>query len=121
MYKILLIDDEKEVLENLKELFEVVGCEATIAFDGDEGLRQLASSNFSIVLCDMNMPNMSGLRFMEEVVSKESFASVPVIFHSANLTEGERVQLEIMGAAAFIEKGTNFFKMNKKILEILSK
>jgi CheY-like chemotaxis protein len=120
MLRILLVDDEVEILENLKELFEIIGYEAMIAFDGFEALKQLAISNFNIILCDMNMPNMSGLDFMEMVASHESFASVPVIFHSGNLEERERVQLEKMGAAAFVEKGTPFEKLNKKIQDILS-
>jgi len=105
---------------NSKELFEIIGYEAMIAFDGFEALKQLAISNFNIILCDMNMPNMSGLYFMEMVASHESYASVPVIFQTGNLEEQERVQLEKMGAAAFVEKGAPFEKSNKKIQDILS-
>jgi CheY-like chemotaxis protein len=120
MIRILLIDDEKDILFNLKELLELVGYEVTIAFAGNEGLQYLAESDVHIIVCDMNMPKMCGIQFMKMITKNKRFATVPIIFHSANLAEVERLQLERMGAAGFLEKGMPFEKLNNKILEILA-
>jgi CheY-like chemotaxis protein len=120
MIRVLLIDDNKDILFNFKELFEINGYEAKIAFDGEEGFRQLEKSNFNVVVCDMNMPKMSGFQFMNKVVSDETLPPVPVIIHSGNLSELERLQFEKLGVAAFLKKGTPFEKFNEEILKILS-
>jgi CheY-like chemotaxis protein len=121
MIKILLIDDDEDFVTNLKELFELVGYEIEIACDGEVGFQLLDKIDFHLIICDMHMPKMSGLQFMEKLLTVMSKPYIPVIFHSANLTEIEKFKLEALKSAAILQKSTPFQKLNGEVLKILSK
>ena len=81
MQKILVIDDEKEVLDLLKEFFTSRGYAVATALDGDEGLKQFDLENPDIVLCDIKMPRKDGFAFLKELRSNRRW--VPVVIISA--------------------------------------
>jgi CheY-like chemotaxis protein len=114
-----LIDDEKDFLINLQELLEIYGYETNIAFNGLEGLEKLSKADFNIVICDMSMPHMTGLQFLEEMKKHENFKSVPVVILSAHLADEEKEVLKNTGAAACIQKGIPFNKINETIQKLI--
>jgi CheY-like chemotaxis protein len=70
--KILIVDDNKEDLDSMKEILEKEGCEVVTADDGAEALDQLQSDGFKIALIDIRMPTLSGydlMRLLKERVS----------------------------------------------------
>ena len=68
--KILLVDDEKGVVDMLKSYFEMHSFQVYTAYDGKTALQQ-ASHNPNIVLLDINMPGMDGLTVCEKI--RDSF------------------------------------------------
>lgn len=66
--KILIIDDEKDILDFLKILLETHGYEVTATQDCAEALRLAQTGDFFLAISDIAMPNMDGYEIMEEMV-----------------------------------------------------
>jgi DNA-binding response OmpR family regulator len=65
--KILIIDDEEDLRENLKYVFEKKGYQVELAEDGVQGLKKLESFQPDLIILDLNMPNMGGIEFYEKI------------------------------------------------------
>src|SRR5262249_38929996 len=59
-HRILVVDDESEVADVLREILELAGHDVDFADSGEAALRRLASTDYDVVLSDMRMPGMSG-------------------------------------------------------------
>lgn len=77
---ILIVDDNPNMSQLLSEMLEVFDYESVLARDGDEALKKLDGHEFSLVITDMRMPNMSGLELLEQV--KNRFPKMPVVLIS---------------------------------------
>lgn len=67
--KLLLVDDEHEVLEALQRVFRKVDVDVFTASNGDEGLQTLHNEHIDIVISDLKMPQMDGNQFLRKVAS----------------------------------------------------
>ena len=64
--KILVIDDERSIRNTLKEILEFEGHDVIVAEDGEDGLEKVKTNNFEAVFCDIKMPKMDGMEFLEK-------------------------------------------------------
>jgi two-component system, chemotaxis family, chemotaxis protein CheY len=64
---VLLIDDSKTLRLQAKRALEIAGFEIVEANDGVEALEKLPAQKFCLVVCDVNMPRMGGIEFLETV------------------------------------------------------
>lgn len=84
MKTILIIDDDKEIRESLRELFELEGYGVVTATDGREGWELLSRVHIpDLILLDQNMPEWNGIDFMKRKQQEPRFAHVPVVLMSA--------------------------------------
>jgi len=88
--KILVIDDEEELLDLLQISLRLEGYEVIIAQNGKEGLEKFEKENPDLVLCDIIMPEMDGFEVLTKI-RQNSKKWVPVIMFSAT-TDSERIQ-----------------------------
>lgn len=65
--KILVIDDEEDLRENLKYVFRMKGYEVELAADGVQGLKKLETWTPDLIVLDLNMPNMGGIEFYQKI------------------------------------------------------
>jgi DNA-binding response OmpR family regulator len=65
--KILIIDDEADLRENLKYVFEMKGYTVELAEDGLQGLEKLLTFHPDLIVLDLNMPNMGGIEFYQKI------------------------------------------------------
>jgi len=65
--KILVIDDEKDLVEMIKDFLLVRGYEVMTAANGEEGLEQIAKAAPDLIVLDMNMPKMGGIAFYQRI------------------------------------------------------
>ncbi|HBP18931.1 MAG TPA: two-component system response regulator [Planctomycetes bacterium] len=87
MKKILVVDDSATVRQQVGLALSQAGFKIVEAVDGADGARQIeGSSDLSLVICDVNMPNMSGIEMLEQVKGGGQRASLPVIMLT---TEGD--------------------------------
>ena len=81
--KILIVDDEPDVVAYLEMLLKDHGYETVSAGNGEDGLEQLRSQRPDLVTLDISMPRTSGVRFYKEVKSDPDLASVPIVIVTA--------------------------------------
>lgn len=77
---ILIVDDNPNMSSLLVDMLEIFDYESVRAGDGVEALEKLENGNFSLVITDMRMPNMTGLELLERV--KEKYPKIPVVLIS---------------------------------------
>jgi len=83
MAKILIIDDEKEIIELLTLYLEKDNFSVSGALDGESGLKLLEENDFDCVLLDIMIPNINGFNVLKAI---RKTSSIPVIIISAKIT-----------------------------------
>ena len=78
MSQILIVDDSAMVRRQVCNTLRTAGYEVCEAIDGQDALEKLTSDTW-LVVCDVTMPRMDGLQFLETLRANPSFASLPVI------------------------------------------
>ena len=77
--RVLVVDDERDMAESCAFLLDRAGYQTTTAFSGPEALEEIARQSFSLVITDLRMPGMSGLRLLDEVKARDPDVEVLVI------------------------------------------
>jgi CheY-like chemotaxis protein len=96
--QILLIEDDKDISDVLKDLLESEGYRVTTAENGKEGLDLLAGSSYlpDLILVDLMMPIMNGFEFCKTKNEQEKLKSIPTIVMSADgHMDKKRDQLDV--------------------------
>jgi DNA-binding SARP family transcriptional activator len=100
--RVLVVEDEVVTQTRLQDLVSRAGYEAVVASDGVEALFQLSQGTFDLVLADIWMPLLDGMKLLQIV--REKLAHTPVVL----ITESADVELEanclVMGAADYVTK-----------------
>ncbi len=102
MASILIIDDEKAIRKTLTEILSFEGYKLEEAADGDEGLKKFKEKTYDVVLCDIKMPKLDGIEFLQKAV--ETNPDVPIIMISGHGNIETAVEAVKKGAYDFIQK-----------------
>ncbi|MGE4568356.1 MAG: sigma-54-dependent transcriptional regulator [Bacteroidales bacterium] len=100
--KILVIDDERNIRNTLKEILEYESYEVDTAEDGFEGLELLVQKKYDVAICDIKMPKMDGLEVLDKIM--HSFPETPVVMISGHGDIDTAVGAIKKGAFDFIQK-----------------
>jgi two-component system, NtrC family, nitrogen regulation response regulator NtrX len=102
MSNILIIDDEKAIRKTLSEILSYEGYKMDEAGDGEEGLKKFKDKDYDVILCDIKMPKMDGIEFLEK--AKEANPDTPIIMISGHGTIETAVEAVKKGAYDYISK-----------------
>ncbi|MFN8290525.1 MAG: sigma-54 dependent transcriptional regulator [Chitinophagaceae bacterium] len=102
MADILIIDDEKAIRKTLTEILSFEGYKIEEAADGEEGLRKFREKNYDLVLCDIKMPKLDGIEFLQK--AGESNPDIPIIMISGHGNIETAVEAVKKGAYDYISK-----------------
>ncbi|MCI6208447.1 MAG: response regulator transcription factor [Prevotella sp.] len=102
-HKILVVDDEQDLLEILKFNLETEGYEVATATSAEEALH-LDLSDFNLLLLDVMMGGMSGFAMARKLKDNPSTAAIPIIFLTARDTENDTLTGFSLGADDYISK-----------------
>lgn len=102
MPDILIIDDEKAIRKALTEILSSEGYKTEEATDGEEGLKKLKEKSFDVVLCDIKMPRIDGIEFLQK--AGEINPDIPVIMISGHGNIETAVEAVKKGAFDYISK-----------------
>lgn len=100
--KILIVDDEKGILETLSEILQDEGYETFLSEDAEHGLDILEKESIDLVFLDVWLPGISGIDAIKYI--KEKYGDIPVIMISGHGKVEVAVQAVKMGAFDFLEK-----------------
>jgi DNA-binding NtrC family response regulator len=102
MPTILIIDDERAIRNVLKDILSNEGFKVEEAADGEEGLKKFQAGSFDVVLCDIKMPKLDGIEFLQKVM--ETGTDTPVIMISGHGNIETAVDAVKKGAFDYISK-----------------
>ncbi|MBW0160156.1 MAG: sigma-54-dependent Fis family transcriptional regulator [Sediminibacterium sp. Gen4] len=102
MPTILIIDDERAIRNVLKDILSNEGFKVEEAADGEEGLKKFQAGSFDVVLCDIKMPKLDGIEFLQKVM--EAGTDTPVIMISGHGNIETAVDAVKKGAFDYISK-----------------
>ncbi len=109
MPSILIIDDEKSIRKTLNEILSFEGYKIDEAADGEEGLKKFREKNYDLVLCDIKMPKLDGIEFLER--AKEINNETPIIIISGHGNIETAVEAVKKGAFDYISKPPDLNRM----------
>lgn len=101
MKKILIVDDEFDIVDVLGDLLTAEGYQVVTAANGREGLLRLQDASVDLVLLDCMMPIVDGPEMLRLMRDNESMVDIPVIMMSA---AEMRQQVQALGCSAFLKK-----------------
>jgi len=104
MKKILVIEDEETVRENILELLDAEGFEAITAENGRIGLAKAQQHLPDLILCDIRMPELDGYGVLTALRTESKTAEIPFIFLSAKAAKMDLSLGMDLGANAYIIK-----------------
>src|SRR5688500_14842668 len=102
MTDILIIDDEKAIRKTLTEILSFEGYKIDEASDGEEGLKKFKEKNYDVVLCDIKMPKLDGIEFLQK--AGEINPDIPIIMISGHGNIETAVEAVKKGAYDYISK-----------------
>lgn len=120
---ILIIDDDKlDIKVMLRALSETnFNCRTYIVKNGSEGLDYLINTQNEkpwLIFCDMNMPIMNGVEFLNEKLKHKDLIKIPVIIFTTSNREEDRKRCLEAGASGFMIKPIEHNKFKELILSV---
>ncbi len=118
-FRILIVDDEKNIRNGLAKAMEMDGYEVLQAEDGQTGLKTVLKTDIDLVITDLRMPGLSGEELLKKVTA--SYPNIPVIILTGHGTVDNAVQAMRDGAYDFITKPVNLERLSLLIKRALSR
>ena len=116
---ILIVDDQKDTGAGLERLLRYAGHESISVTGGAEALAMLHVRKPSLVVLDVNMPEMDGLTFLKTIKQHDELKIIPVAMYSSDTHHETMTEALRLGALDFIVKGTiSFEKLVARIVEL---
>lgn len=102
--KVLIVDDEPNIVLSLEFLMKKAGFEVAVANDGEEALAQVAKLNPDLVLLDVMMPKKSGYEVCEALRADPARAGMKIVMLTAKGRDTEVAKGMALGADAYVTK-----------------
>jgi len=104
MKKIVVVEDENRLRENIIEILQMEGYETFAASNGKEGLYEIQMNNPDIILCDIKMNEYDGYWLINELSKNEKLLNIPFIYISAKVDRTDIRNGMSLGADDYITK-----------------
>ena len=119
MKKILIVDDEPNIVMTLEYTFKKSNYEVFIARDGQEALDILKSNFPDVIILDIMMPMVDGFATLEQIRKDENLTHTKVLFLSAKNKESDIEKGMALGADAYMTKPFSIKKVVEKVEDLL--
>jgi len=119
--KITIIDDEKSLVETIREFLEARNFTVSFAYDGHSGLDVIRKEKPDLVVLDIAMPKMNGRVMFLELRNDERIKNIPVIMLSAKVEPFDVAYGMEIGAAAYLTKPCTMERLLEQINDVLYK
>lgn len=117
--RILIVDDEPNIVMSLEYLMRSKGLEVGIARSGTEALDQMEQGAYDLVLLDITMPDLDGYHVCQTIKNHPVWKTTHVVFLSAKSKQSDIEKGMSLGATDYIVKPFSTKDLSKRILEIL--
>ena len=120
MKKILLVDDEPDIVEFLKYNLEQQNFEVIVGHNGEEALQKLIERP-DLILLDIMMPKLDGFETCKRIRENKEFENVPIVFLNAKAGEIDEIKGLELGASDYIQKPISPNKLIARVKSNLRK
>lgn len=119
-YSCLIVEDSPMMRQLLVfALARIKNLRVTEADDGIDGMRKLANARFDLIITDINMPIMDGLKLVKRVRSDATHKDTPIIIITTEGSQEDRQRALALGANAYITKPIQAPQVIAKVKELL--
>lgn len=102
--RILIVDDEKDIVESIRFKLEHEGFDCLVAYDGEDGLLKARGENPDLILLDIMLPKMDGYKVCRLLKFDENYRNIPIIMLTAKVQEADKLLGKETGADEYVVK-----------------
>ena len=102
--RILLVDDEVEMVELVKQRLEIAGYKVFVAYDGTEALEKAKAENPDLIILDIMLPQLDGYHVCRNLKKHTYSSKIPIVMFSALASEKNIEHAKKLKADAYITK-----------------
>jgi CheY-like chemotaxis protein len=117
--RILVVDDEPNILFALEETVRDLGFECIAACDGQDALEIARAAHPDLVITDVIMPGLNGFELCERLKADEATRAIPVVMVTVRATERDKQQGSTAGADAYLSKPFHLTELQEVIGKLL--
>ena len=117
--RILVVDDEQDMVFGLRMMLEANGFNVLAAFDGQEALDKARMGNPDLIVLDLMMPKLDGYKVCRLLKFDEKYKKIPIIMLTARTSDAEQKMGFEVGADAYLTKPFEQQVLMSKIKELL--
>jgi DNA-binding response OmpR family regulator len=117
--KILVVDDEPDVVSTVGYRLKFANCLVVTASNGQEGLERAAAEKPDLILLDTNMPGMNGHEMLERLRADPALKHIPVIMLTARCESQDIAAASARGISDYVTKPFDFGQLIEKIHAVL--
>ena len=118
--KILLVDDERDLVETMTFQLEAAGYEVISAYDGLEGLSKAKKEKVDLMILDLMLPKMDGYKVCALLKKDSRYSNIPIMLFSARAQASDLKMGEEVNADAYVVKPFDSKALLVKIKELIS-
>jgi len=118
--KVLVVDDEPDVLLLCRVNLEFEGYEVIEAADGEAAMEQVRAHRPDVVLLDVMMPRMDGWQVLQAIKSDDELRSIPVVMLTAKVQDQDQIRGWSEGAADYITKPFSPLALSQVLQDVLA-
>ncbi len=121
MKKILIVDDEHDIVESVKFVLEASDYTCYCAYNGEDGLRLAKEISPDLIILDVMMPKINGYKISRLLKFDSKYKDIPILMVTARSQEGDKLIGEETGANEYITKPFEMDEIVAKVDEYLKK
>jgi two-component system alkaline phosphatase synthesis response regulator PhoP len=119
--KILIVDDEVDLVETVRFPLEMEGFEVLVSHNGEDALTQARKENPDLILLDLMLPKLDGYKVCRLLKFDERYKHIPILMLTAKTQEKDKILGKETGADEYITKPFEMDLLIEKVKAYLSK
>ncbi|KRQ86474.1 Transcriptional regulatory protein WalR [Caloramator mitchellensis] len=116
-YRILLIDDEENIVKGIKYNLENEGYAVDVAYDGETAVRFIADNVYNLIILDIMLPKYDGMYLLKKIRDRSS--AIPVLMLTARGYDEDKVKAFEMGADDYLTKPFSIVELKARVKALL--
>lgn len=118
--RILMIDDELDILQTTQYALQAEGYEVYTAVDGKEGLQKLKEVKPDVILLDLLLPGESGFQIAQQIRAMDEYKNIPIIVLSGKKELSDKYIAIKSGVVEYLEKPIDIDKLIYHVRDLIS-
>jgi DNA-binding response OmpR family regulator len=119
--KILVVDDEPDLVETIRFPLEMEGFNVLVSYNGEDALNQARKENPDLILLDLMLPKLDGYKVCRLLKFDERYKHIPILMLTAKTQEKDKLLGKETGADEYITKPFDIDELMKKVKTYLNK